>query len=245
MSLFSKLEITEKDNVKINSLLPKEYQKDKWGLEDLVEVTSDGYNNLYKKFRQLVNDIEYQIKSKKSRLNDLNENIATLLAPTITIFNCNVYNAKPLGMVDIGIVSTFNTTSTGNRFENGLIGYAIEGVLDNVWANSNIQFEHVQNAKLDLLKKAIHIYPDTNVLYNFQIDFRELGSSGNVFLYLRGTACVGENLMLLRKKDELNNEREEIVNLLPNLESNLTELRRVKGIIPKTKGEVKRFLKSD
>lgn len=242
MGLFSKLEITIEDSKKINSLLPKKHQKDKWEVDDLISGNSEIPGRLYQRFQQLVNTLEKEISDSTKRFKSLKDDLPSLLVSKVKIFNSEIYEARPIGMVDIGLVRKFTTTGTGNRFETGLIGYAIEGAIDAQWAKSNVQFDSVQEAKKELIIKALNIYPDTNLIFKFEIDFRELGSSGNVFIYIRGTACKGSNPYLDTAKKELETERKELEVLITNLESELKELKRIKGSIPKNKLEVKQFL---
>ena len=119
-------------------------------------------------------------------------------------------------------VNKFTSASTGDRFSNGMIGYAIEEAFDGTWAKSNAQFKAVEDSKLELLKKAISIYPECNMLFKFQVDFRGLGSSGNVFIYMRGTAAKGNNdpkqinQNITRLKEELEELDNEINILIEN-----------------------------
>lgn len=242
MGLFSKLEITKEDSDKINSLLPQKYQKEQWDFKDVVEQVDTDYSRLYIKFQNHVSHLEKKTTNSIRRLESLKNNMPTILVSKVKIFNTEIHDAKPLGMVDVGIVRKFTTAGTGNRFETGLIGYVIEGAIDKQWANSNEQFNSVQEAKLELINKAVSIYPETNMIFKFEIDFRELGSSGNVFLYLRGTACKGKNEAMENAIKQLEIEKNELEKSLPLLENELLEAKKIKGSIPKNKAELKKFL---
>ena len=93
-------------------------------------------------------------------------------------------------------------SSTGDRFAGGLIDYAIENAADNVYAKGSMQEEAVNSTKLNLLRKAKALFPDCNNLFKYEIDFRELGSSGNVFIYMRGTTCMGDNNILIAEESK-------------------------------------------
>ena len=156
-------------------------------------------------------------------------------AKRIKIFNTELFEALPLGMVDVGVVNKFTTASTGDRFSNGMIGYAIEGAFDETWAKYNAQFKAVENSKLELLKKAFSIYPECNMLFKFQVDFRELGSSGNVFIYMRGTAAKNENYNAIQKKEEEINQNIDRLNEdLKWLNDEIQILKENRKLIPET-----------
>ena len=143
-----------------------------------------------------VKHLNYELDKIKKKSAPLRNKIDSIRASKVQVFNTEVFEAVPLGFIDLGIVVRFGTTSTGNRFENGVVGYAIEEASDKVWAKNNAQYNSVKEAKLELLTKAIRTYKECNQFFKFEIDFREIGSSGNVFLYLRGTACKGENKLI-------------------------------------------------
>lgn len=243
MGIFSKIEINGEDVKKINSLLPEHIKRTNWSennfKNDNIYVSVDKYIKSLKTSKDII----------KEEIKDFERGRNQKLASKINIFNTEVYNAKPLGMVDYGVVVRFNASSTGNRFENDLIGYAIEGAIDEVWANNNAQYDLVSNAKLKLLQKAISIYPNCNLLFKFEIDFRELGSSGNVFLYLRGTACKGINDLLDKYKKEISEEISEKIleleNSLIKIDKELEELSINLKKIPKSKSELIDFLKTN
>ena len=111
-------------------------------------------------------------------------------------------------MVDIGMVKKFSTTSTGNRFENGMVGYAIEQAFDDVWAKNNAQENALNEVKTEFLKKTASLYPECNMIFKFESEFREMGSSGNVFIYLKGTASIGDN----NGMEEIKSEKSRLLN---------------------------------
>ena len=213
--MFGKKEVklSESQIEKLNSLLVDRLKKGVWITKDF-----DGNESIYYKFEALKTDVTKLLVSAKSELErfvlyqkKFEDSIIELKANKIIIFNTELYEAKPIGMVDIGRVKKFGTASTGNRFENGVIGYAIEQASDNVWASNNSQENDLNEVKTELLIKAKTLYPDCNMIFKFESDFRELGSSGNVFIYLKGTAAVGENKEMhkaINEEEELSAKRE-------------------------------------
>ena len=219
-----KFEITEAQIKKLNSLLPKELQSD----------------NFYKK-HFISNSSEYLLDRFNNYLNrkkKLKKGITTKKAKLIKIFNTELFEASPLGMIDVGVVNKFTSASTGDRFSNGMIGYAIEGASDETWAKSNSQFKAVEDCKLELLKKAISIYPECNMLFKFQVDFRELGSSGNVFIYMRGTAAKGNNDPKQINKIEINQNINMLTDELEDLKNEILILEKNLKFIPKALKEI-------
>lgn len=208
MGLFNnEIELTKDDFDKINAILPPEIRKDFWGYNEIIE------GSLIKQYRGFRDKIEVEKRDLDTKYNNIStplkskkENFEVYIASKTPIFNTDIYEAKPLGMIDVGIVKQFGTASTGNRFENGVLGYAIEGALDKVWSENNTQLAAVQTAKIELLKEAKRVHKDCNCIFKFEIDFRELGSSGNVFIYARGTACKGDYKNTETLKEELQNE---------------------------------------
>ena len=165
MGLFDKsINLTKEDNEKINSLLPQDLKRTQWGANDIID------GNLNSNYIYFCHKSEEDLMKLNKKISKLNKKRASSIASKILVFNTEIYDAKPLGMVDIGVVERFGATSTGNRFENDFIGYAIESSFDNVWAKNNAQFSAVQNAKLQLLLKAKDIYPECNMLFKFEID---------------------------------------------------------------------------
>ena len=251
MGLFNKeIELTKDDFDKINAILPPEIRKDFWGYNEIIE---GGLNRQYIAFRD---KIEIQIRDLDTKYNNIStplkskkENFEEYIASKTPIFNTNIYEAKPLGMIDVGIVKQFGTASTGNRFENGVLGYAIEGALDKVWSENNTQFAAVQTAKIELLKEAKRVHKDCNCIFKFEIDFRELGSSGNVFIYARGTACEGNYKNNKTLKEEFQSEVTTIQKELDlidieweDLKLRLEKINKNVNLIPNDKSTLKRLL---
>lgn len=233
MGLFSKkIELKEEDFIKINSLLPERLKKNVWDSGGIVN------GKLFNDYISLCNILEQELIQLNKKILKINENINSNIASKVLIFNTEIYNAKPLGMVDIGVVRKFGTTSTGNRFENDFIGYAIEGAFDNVWSENNSQIEAVQEVKLELLKKGLTIYPEFNLLFKFEIDFREIGSSGNVFIYARGTACYGENKLIEEARENIKKEIDSLEKEGKKLSDTLKKLNDKRKIIPSNYNEL-------
>ena len=251
MGLFDKeIELTKDDFDKINAILPPEIRKDFWGYNEIVE------GGLIKQYREFRDKVEVQktnlytnYKNIKRNLDSKKENSEQFISSKTPIFNTEIYEAKPLGMIDIGIVEKFGTASTGNRFENGVLGYAIEGAMDKVWSENNTQFAAVQKAKLELIREAKRVHNDCNCIFKFEIDFREIGSSGNVFIYARGTACEGDykSTKILEEefKTEISNEQKELDTIeseWEELKLKLNKLFEGSTSIPESKYELKKLL---
>ena len=251
MGLFDKeIELTKDDFDKINAILPPELRKDSWKSSEIID------KELTHKFRRFRDKMEIRINEYESKWNQMSqsltvkkENSEQFISSKTPIFNTEIYEAKPLGMIDIGIVEKFGTASTGNRFENGVLGYAIEGAMDKVWSENNTQFAAVKKAKLELIREAKRVHNDCNCIFKFEIDFREIGSSGNVFIYTRGTACRGDykstEILQEEFKMEISNEQKE----LDTVESEWKELRlrfdklyEGSTSIPESKYELKKLL---
>ena len=237
MGLFEKaIEIPEKYYDKINSLLPEKLQRKIWTSED---ITDGKINRMIGIICETINS-EIEVLSKQ--LINFEKNTENKIASGIKIFNVETYNAEPIGMVDIGLVKRFGSASTGNRFENGVIGYAIESAADNMWAQGSEQQKSVEEVKLELLKKTLKIYPNCNTLFKFEIDFRELGSSGNVFIYARGTASIGNNPYLDEVKEKQQNEYQETNKSIKEKNEYLELLYKNKKLFPSTRKELIHFL---
>lgn len=251
MGLFNKeIELTKDDFDKINAILPSEIRKDFWGYNEIIE---GGLNRQYVEFRDKIevkkDNLKTNYNNLKRILDSKKENSEEYIASKTPIFNTDIYEAKPLGMIDIGIVKQFGTASTGNRFENGVLGYAIEGALDKAWSENNTQFAAVQTAKIELLKEAKRVHKDCNCIFKFEIDFRELGSSGNVFIYARGTACKGDykNSEILEKEFNMTisieqKELDTIESEWEELKLKLDKLSENSASIPESKYELKKLL---
>jgi len=147
---------------KINSLVPKEFRKDSWIKKDFKDT-----NGIYQHIRDYRDKKISFLASKKNELEFLNkkgqeqikQKIVDLKTSKIILFNIEPFDAKPIGMVDIGMVKRFNSPSTGNRFETGMIGYAIEQASDEVWAKNNAQENALNEVKAEFIKKTAALYP--------------------------------------------------------------------------------------
>ena len=196
---------------KINSLVPKQFRKDSWNKKDFKDT-----NGIYQHIRDYRDKKTSFLASKKNELEFLNkkgqeeikQKIVDLKTSKIILFNIEPFDAKPIGMVDIGMVKRFNSPSTGNRFETGMIGYAIEQASDEVWAKNNAQENALNEVKAEFIKKTAALYPECNMIFKFETEFREMGSSGNVFIYLKGTASIGDN----KGMEEVKSEKSRLLN---------------------------------
>ena len=237
MGLFTSFKFTEENILKINSLLPDDFQSDNYKLKDFTDWKIK--NKILIKIKELIKEID----STKEKSAPIRNKIDSIRASKVQVFNTEVFNAVPLGFIDLGVVVKFGSASTGNRFENGVLGYAIEEASDKVWAKNNAQYNSVKEAKLELLTKAIRTYKECNQFFKFEIDFREIGSSGNVFLYLRGTACKGKNNLI--NDFEFADESEDVKLLeveLSNKEEKLKNYKLANKLIPETQYELEKFL---
>jgi len=237
MGLFTSFKFTQEDIIKINALLPDEFQRNIYKLNEFTD------EKIKRKILTEVKHLKYELDKIKKKSVPLRNKIDSIRASKVQVFNTEVFEAVPLGFIDLGIVVRFGTASTGNRFENGVVGYAIEEASDKVWAKNNAQYNSVKEAKLELLTKAIRTYKECNQFFKFEIDFREIGSSGNVFLYLRGTACKGENKLI--NDFEFADDNKDVKNIeieLVNTEEKLKTHRLAYKLIPTTKNELEDFL---
>jgi hypothetical protein len=237
MGLFGKkIEIGKSEVEKINSILPKNLQKDSWSVEDFKG------HKLYHRFGEYYSTRAATIIKEISEIKKYSSNALDLKASKVTIYNTAVFDAKPIGYIDHGIVAKFGTASSGNRFEYGMVGAAIEGALDKMWANIGSQYNDIQKAKLELIKKALSIYPNCTSIFKFEIDMQSLGSSGDVFIYVRGTACENKNyqeqIKIEVEKQKLKNEKRKA-----ELEKELKVLQENRGKIPVNADELEEFLK--
>ena len=232
-----KFEINKEEINKINSFLPKSLQQDNFTgnqLARLFSVADDRYHNM----KNIINE-------KKELYNEKKRESLLRLSSKLKIFNCELYDAKPLGMVDVGEIHQFSGSTTGDRFAGGLVGYAIEMAIDDVWTKSSKQEEAVNLVKLKLIDKALTIYPETNMIFNYNIDFRELGSTGSVFIYMRGTAAVGKNNSITKAKIEEDKFIRPFIDELKNLELEKEFLKNNRRKIPTSINEVRNLLAKD
>lgn len=237
---------------KLNSLLNDKFKKEEWTTKDFR-----GDDCIYSRVSSHMNTLHQMLISSKKELHHfLNEGAKEFQSKIneerikkITLFNTEIYEAIPLGLVDIGRVKKFGTASTGNRFENGVIGYAIENASDQFWANNNSQENALNEVKFELIKKAKTLYPKCNMIFKFESDFRELGSSGNVFIYLKGTASIGNNNELLKFEEkevklltERNKQKKEIENKILVIQKEYDFISKNYNKIPQNKKDIKNML---
>ena len=237
MGIFSNNELSRNQIENLNNMLPEKFRKQVWHDTDF-KGESSLFNRLDESNRMnsitYGNDVE-KLQAKKDSL------------PTVAAMNIKIYNTVPndseqLGMIDVGVTTKFGASSTGDRFASGFIGYAIESAIDDAWVKNNIQDNAVNEVKLKLLEKARLVYPNCNMIFNYDVDFREIGSSGNVFIYMRGTAAVGKNIVLINAVNEALKEMDEMESNLKNKKRNIENLIEVKGKIPKSPKEIEKLL---
>jgi tetratricopeptide (TPR) repeat protein len=238
MGLFTDNELSQEQVNKLNELLPEELRKDDWKESDF----KNGYTSIYYRLGEYLLNLGQEIEQAKKTLEELIESRPEAIANGFKLFNTELYQAKPLGMVDIGIVEKFSAPSTGDRFAGGAIGYALESSFDNIYAKSNNQERAVNKAKLELIKKARVIYPNSNMLFKYEVDFRELGSSGNVFIYMRATACIGENDQIGVAIKKLENDISLAEKKILDLSNEEEKLTMIKEKIPQSKSQISTLL---
>ena len=250
--MFGKVILSASQVEKINSLVPKQFRKDSWIKKDFKDT-----NGIFQHIRDYRDKKTSFLASKKNELEflnkkgleEINQKILDLKISKIILFNIEPFEAKPIGMVDIGMVKKFSSSSTGNRFENGMVGYAIEQAFDDVWAKNNAQENALNEVKTEFLKKTASLYPECNMIFKFESEFREMGSSGNVFIYLKGTASIGDNSGMEEIKSEksrLLNEfevkKEELTKQIQIIQEEYNFIQENIGKIPKSKSEIEKML---
>ena len=179
MGLFGKTyEVTEEHADIINKYLPKQMRKPPYN------------NNSIEYLKKYIEDFIINLKEqKKEKGKSLVKAKEYNLPFIVKIINTQLSCKECFGLVDIGIVERFTSKTTGNSYESGPMQGTIEMTFEETWAKSNSQYTAVEKAKNMLIEKTLKTYPKTTVIQNFKIEFRELGGSGNVFIYVYGTAC--------------------------------------------------------
>lgn len=226
MGLFSTIKITEKHINYVNSLLPEELRRDKFSLDD--------YEFLQVKIESFLNKLNSNYNTRSNLLFSLRKE---KVFNHFKLFNVPLKGSS-LGLVDLGEVRKFSAKSTGNSFENGIMQYAIETASDEAWAKNNSQYVEVEKIKLNFKNKALNLFPKANAIENFTINFRELGNSGNVFIYVCGTATIAENIEPIPVDEEINS----IVNEIFLLQSKIKDTSKKLKELPEWK-EFKASLK--
>lgn len=186
-----KTSLTAEESQVLNSILPEKFHKEIWDKTDFAF-------NLHRQVIEFLHELEYtsiinlerELKNKDEAKKLILESNEAERCAALKIFNVEHSEAKLLGMVDIGLVKTFTSASSGNRLEGGAMQLVIEKAFEDSWKTSNAQMKGLNEVKLEFLKKCLKEYPECDSVINYQVDFRELGSSGNVFIYMRGTASV-------------------------------------------------------
>ena len=237
MGLFgSKFKLTGQQTKKLNSLLPETLKKE--------DFTKKDFESLAGKMQTRIYDLENFINRAEKNLKKIKEEGSVKIAQKIKIFNCELHDAKPLGMVDVGGIHKFSGSTTGDRFAGGLVGYALEMAIDDVWTKSSKQEEAVNDVKLKLIQRTLSIYPDVNMLFNFDVDFREMGSTGSVFIYMRATAAIGKNSLTDVAKKELEKEIKEPVLDIQKLKLEKEFCEKNKPLLPTKKQQIEEKLGS-
>jgi hypothetical protein len=207
MGIFSSTKFTDKQIQLINNYLPEGLKVSNFKMNEVEHLIS--------KINTYILELNSELNKKAILLLKLKEENSS---NSYMIYNVPI-NGKSLGLVDVGLVSRFNAKSTGNSFENGVIQYAIETSSEKVWADNNSQYNSVQEIKSQLKIKSISLFPKSNAIENFNITFRELGSSGNVFIYASGTASIPESNKELKENEEIQLIIEEIKKLNKKIET--------------------------
>lgn len=233
-----KFEMTESQTEKLNSLLPSNLQQKVFEKRHFT-----GEYKIKNQHRTYRETLANQIDKIKEEIGDIQSTLLKEKSSMIKIFNCDLNDAKPLGMVDVGAIHQFSGSSTGERFAGGLIGYALEMAIDDVWKKSTKQEEAVNETKLKLLMKAISIFPNCNVLTNFDVDFREMGSSGNVFIYMRGTASEGKNDLVKKIEKEIQQKIKSKEKIIEQQQKLLDDAKNKAHLIPETVEQIEEKLR--
>lgn len=237
MSIFSKKPLLKKQINTLNELLPENFQKSDW-----TESDFKGANSIYKRIELKIEGMVSSVTAENNKLKKLNESLNEIAIKNIKIFNTEPFDAEQLGMVDIGIIKRFGATTTGDRFANGAVGYALEAVFDDVWAKNNAQESAVNEVKYKLLAKAKHFHPDCNLFFKYEVDFREIGSSGNVFIYMRGTAAKGVNTVLDAALEKAKMKIVQFEKSIEKKKNEIQSLQEVKSKIPQSPKQIEEYL---
>lgn len=240
----NKVTSLNKDQVKLfNSILPVKHHRETWDKSDfLSKDLKSRVNHTIGKMEVEKSDLKRQIVDKLKFKDDLFESIIIEKCPALKVFNVLNSNAELLGMVDIGLVKTFTSASSGNKLEGGAMQLIIEQAFENSWKASNAQMKGLNEVKLEFLKKCLKEYPECDSVINYQVDFRELGSSGNVFIYMRGTAAIIGNSKIekinsgidLKLKQWDNKFNVEIPKQIEGLTKILNKLKETQSQVPNT-----------
>ncbi|SRR6056297_3649281 len=237
MGIFSSKQLTEKQIEKLNDILPEKFKKQVW-----LESDFKGESGLFYRLTESLRSNSQSNSNELKKLQLKKDSLTSEIASKIKIYNTIPNDSEQLGMIDVGITTKFGASSTGDRFANGLIGYAIESAIDDAWTKNDVQDNAVNDVKLKLLEKARLVYPNCNLIFNYDVDFREIGSSGNVFIYMRGTAAVGKNTVLDDAEARAKEEIKQIETTLQNNKNDIEKLQAIVSKIPKNAKEIEKFL---
>ena len=92
------------------------------------------------------------------------------------------------------------------------------------------------------MKKAKSLYPRCTAIFKFEIDFREIGSSGNVFIYVRGTAAESERKLLDKIDIDTEQDIDHFEKEIDKLSKQIEELTLQQEKIPKSVLQLHEFL---
>jgi len=87
------------------------------------------------------------------------------------------------------------------------------------------------------------------MIFKFESEFREMGSTGNVFIYLKGTASIGNNKGMEavekeknRLTEELKQKKEELIKQIETIQEEYNFIQENIGKIPKSKSDIEKML---
>lgn len=222
----------------LNDLLPKNLQ-----IKNYINIGKDSFITYRDDKPGFPQQFKNWIDNRRKLLSDMKRLLdnPNNLPNSIVLYSCQPSQEfQPIGLIDVGNVYKFSGVSTGDRFAGGLIGYAIEGAIDEYYSKGNQQEEYVNECKSELIKKCNSIYKDAIAIFNFDVNFREMGSSGNVFMYMRGTACTLKDKKALEmlhknKVDRFKEEYDLLASEISKYEANYSKF-------PKSWDEVKKLI---
>ena len=216
-----KTSLTAEESQVLNSILPEKFHKEIWKEKDFIYSIKQKVEAYIIELRKEITNLNRSVESQDESINEYVNSLIAEKCSKMKVFNCENKDAKLLGMVDIGLVKTFTSASSGNKLEGGAMQLVIEKAFEDSWKTSNAQMKGLNEVKLEFLKKCLKEYSECDSVINYQVDFRELGSSGNVFIYMRGTASILGN-------KELDDLRQNEKSRIEQFKKDLTEK------IPKT-----------
>lgn len=214
-----KTSLTKEESKIFNSLLPEKFHKEIWEEKDFTYRIRPKVEDFLIEFRKEISKLEESINNKDESIKEFMDSLIIEKCVKMRVFNCENKDAKLLGMVDIGLVKTFTSASSGNRLEGGAMQLIIEKAFEDSWKTNNAQMKGLNEVKLEFLKKCLIEYPECNSVINYEVDFRELGSSGNVFIYIKGTASVLGNkeldYLVQNEKSKIEEYKNDLTHKIP------------------------------